>query len=193
MGSPTFLPAAAVVVEDDVVGALEGAAGEEGEGQEGVEALEVDAVDGVERAVDLDVDGSGDDDVGHLREDVCDFDGGSGGAHADEVAGGVGANEHVHADAVLAGLEAIELAHQDGGDGEDHDDLDGDGEAADKRAEGTMDEIADNQFIHAVSSVWEWAWRRDGWVLDDTVGRCGCLERSSERSFGEVIWRSQGV
>ncbi len=74
------------------------------EGQEGVVALEVDAVDVVEGAVDLDVDGRGDDDVGDLGEDVGDFDGGAGGAHADEIVGGAGAHEHVHADAVLAGL-----------------------------------------------------------------------------------------
>ncbi len=145
-----------VVVDDDVVGSLERSAGDKGEGQEVVEAFEVDAVDGVEGAGDLDVDWGGDGDVGDFGEDVGDFDGGSGGAHADEVAGGVGAHEHVHADAVLTGLEAVELAHQDGGDGEDHDDLNRDGEAADEGAEGTMDEVADNKFIHAVNSVWEW-------------------------------------
>src|SRR5271170_2253100 len=137
-----FFAGGGVVVEEDIVGTLEGGAGEEGEGQERVEALEVDAVDGVEGAIDLDVDGGRDDDVGDFREDFCNLDGGSGRAHADEVAGGVGADEHVHADAVLAGLEAVELAHQDGGDGEDHDDLYGDGETADERAEGTVDQIA---------------------------------------------------
>ena len=104
---------------------------------------------------DLDVDWCGDGDVGNAVEDVGDLDGGAGGAHADEVAGSAGADEHVHADAVLAGLEAVELAHQDGGDGEDHDDLDGDGEDADERTERTMDEIADNQFVHARTSVWD--------------------------------------
>ena len=93
--------------------------------------------------------------MGDLGEDIGDLDGGSGGAHADEVAGGVGAHEHIHADAVLTGLEAVELAHQDGSDGEDHDDLDGDGEAADERTQGTVDEIADDKFVHAVNSVWE--------------------------------------
>src|SRR5277367_1344636 len=150
-----FFAGGGVVVEDDVVRALEGCAGEEGEGQERVKALEVDAVDGVQGAVDLDVDGCGDDDVGDFGEDVCDFDGSSGGAHTDEIAGGVGAHEHIHADAVLTGLEAVELAHEDGGDGEDHDDLDGDSEAADERTQGTMDEIADNKFVHSVNSVLE--------------------------------------
>src|ERR1700761_6536522 len=137
-----FFAGGGVVVEDDVVGALEGCAGEEGEGQERVEALEVDAVDGVEGAVDLDVDGGGDDDVGDFSEDICDFDGGPGGAHADEVAGAVGADEHVHADAVLARLESVELAHQDGSDGEDHDDFGGEREAVVEEAERTVDKIA---------------------------------------------------
>ena len=123
---------------------MKGAAGEEDEGEKAVVGLEVDAVDVVERAGDLDVDGGDDLDVRDLREDVGDFDGGAGGAHADEVIGGAGADEHVHADAVGAVLEAVELAHQNGGDGEDHDDFDGDGEAADERTERTMDEIADN-------------------------------------------------
>jgi hypothetical protein len=93
--------------------------------------------------------------VGNLSEDVGYLDGGSGGAHTDEVVGRTGANEHVHADAVGAVLEAVELAHQDGRDGEDHDDFNGDGEAADEGTQGAMDEIADNQFIHASTSVWE--------------------------------------
>src|SRR6202021_3828798 len=66
-----------------------------------------------------------------------------------------GTHEPYQARACLAGLEAGELAHQDGGDGEDHDDLDGDGEAANERAQGTMDEIANNQFVHTGISVWE--------------------------------------
>ncbi len=82
--------------------------------------------------------------MGNLRKDVGNFDGGACGAHADEVAGSVGTHEDVHAYAVLAGLEAVELAHQDGGDGENHDDLDGNGEATDKRAQRAMDEIADD-------------------------------------------------
>src|SRR5205823_13735751 len=133
-----------VVVDDDVVGSLERSAGEEDEGQEAVVGLEVDAVDVVEGTGDLDVDWGDDLDVRDLGEDVCDLDGGAGGAHADEVIGGAGADEHVHADAVGAILEAVKLAHQDGGDGEDHDDLDGNGEAADEGTQGTMDEIAED-------------------------------------------------
>ncbi len=144
-----------VVVEDDVVWALKRAAGDEGEGPKVVEGLEVDAVDAIEGAGDLDVDWRGDDDVGYLSNNVGYLDGGAGGAHPDKVVGGAGADEHVHADAVLAGFEAVELAHQDCGDGENHDDFNGDGEAADERAQGTMDEIADYQFVHAVSSVWD--------------------------------------
>jgi hypothetical protein len=150
-----LLAGSGIVVEDDIVRTLKRCSGEEGEGQKAVEGLEVDAVDGVERTVDLNVDGGCDDYVRNLGEDGSDLDGGAGGAHADEVAGGVGAYEDVHADAVLAGLEAVELAHQDGRDGEDHDYLNGDGKDADERAKGTMDKIAGNQFIHAGTSVWE--------------------------------------
>ena len=133
-----------VVVEDGVVRSLERGAGEKGKGQQVVEALVIDPVDGVEGTVDLHVDRSRDHNVGNLCEDVGDLDGGAGGAHADEIAGGVGTHEHVHADPVLTGLEAVELAHQDRRDGEDHDDFDGDGEAADEGTQGTMDKIADN-------------------------------------------------
>src|SRR5262249_47418182 len=143
-GVAYFFTGADVVVDDDVVGALEGSAGEEDEGQKAVVRLEVDAVDVVERAGDLDVDRGDDLDVGDPGEDVGDPDGGAGGAHADEVIGGAGADEHVHTDPVGAVLEAVELTHQDGGDGEDHDDFKGDGETADKRTERTMDEVADN-------------------------------------------------
>ena len=65
--------------------------------------------------------------------------------------------EHVHADAVLAGLEAVELAHQDGRDGEDHDDFNGDGKDAYQGAKRTVDQVADDEFVHAVTSVWEWS------------------------------------
>ena len=47
--------------------------------------------------------------MGDLGEDVGDLDGGGSGAHADEVVGGAGTDEHVHADAVVRSLKPLSL------------------------------------------------------------------------------------
>ena len=117
----------------------------------------VDTVDVFETLAggELDIDGGGDGDVREGAEDIRDLDGGGGSRHADEVGDGSGVRDHVHADAAGAGALAVEHAEHDGCDGEDHDDFDRNGEGADERAQRTMDEIADNQFVHTSNSVWE--------------------------------------
>ncbi len=76
--------------------------------------------------------------------------------HADKVGRGSWVRDHVHADSALASaLKPLSIAHHDAGDGEDHDDLDGYGEDTDEGAQGTVDKVADDKFIHASTSVWE--------------------------------------
>ena len=138
------------VVDDHVVGLLERRARFKDERAKGVVALVVDAEDIFDRTggVQLDVDGRDDLDVGELAEDLADANISGGGAGGDECAGGSGANDHVAADAFLLVAAGIEHAKHDGGDREDHDDLDRDGEGADDRAQGTMDEITEDELIH---------------------------------------------
>jgi len=69
-------------------------------------------------------------------------------AHADEVIAVLGA-QTCPSDAVLTLLEAVEFSHEDGGDRKDHDDFDGNGEDADERTQRAMDEVAEDEFVHA--------------------------------------------
>ena len=122
----------------------------EDEGAKRVVAREVDAEDVLDRAggVELDVDRRDDLNMGELAEDIADANVGGGGAGVHQRGGGAGMHDHVPADAVLLLAAAVEDAEHDGGDREDHDDLDRDSKGADDGAQGTMDEIAEDEFIH---------------------------------------------
>lgn len=67
-------------------------------------------------------------------------------------------NDHIASNPALAGLGAVQHAEHDGGDREDHDDLDAHGKGADEGAERTMDEIAYDEFVHDTSQYMRAAW-----------------------------------
>src|SRR5260370_21454883 len=93
-------------------GAVKGSSRAEGEWEESVVGLEVDAVNVIEGSGDLDVYGGDDDDVGDLLKDLGDFNGGSGGAHADEIAGGARGAASRQAVSVPAGPASTELVRR---------------------------------------------------------------------------------
>jgi hypothetical protein len=58
-------------------------------------------------------------------------------------------DHHVAPNANLLVPAGIEHAEHDGSDRKDHNDLDRDGEGTDDGTQGTMDEIAEDEFIHS--------------------------------------------
>jgi len=139
-----------IVVDDNVIGVLEGTTSDKDEGSKRVVALEVDAVDVFETLAGgkLDVDGRGNNDVRKRTENVRYLDGCGCSGHANEIGPGSRMGDHVHTNAALAGALAVEHPEHNGSDGEDHDDFNRYGEGADERTQGTMDEITNNQFVH---------------------------------------------
>jgi hypothetical protein len=118
--------------------------------------------------------------VRESAEDVSNLDGGGGAGYAHKVGAGSGMGNHVHSDAALAGALSVEHAKHDGGDGEDHDDLDRYGEGADERTRGTMDEIADNQFVHTATSVVESGYERRRGVRQEKRPTAGMDELAAD-------------
>jgi hypothetical protein len=138
------------IIDDDVKGLLEWAAGFEDEGPERVVALEVDTVDVFDGAgrIDLDVDGRDGFNVWKLAKYIGDTDVRGGGASGDERIGCAGTDDHIPANTCLLVTAGVEHAKHDGGDRKDHDHLDRDSEGADDGAQRTMDEIAKDELVH---------------------------------------------
>ena len=148
-----LVTAGGVVVDDDVVRALKGTAGEELEGAKGVVAGVIDAEDAFDRAggVELRDHRGHHGDVGQFSYDIRDFGGHRRAPDGGEEAGVRRLNHHVRPDAEGAGAAAAHLADEDSGDGEDHDDFYGNSQHADGYTDRPVEQVAENQLVHRAS------------------------------------------
>src|SRR5579884_181160 len=138
------------VVYDDVVWTLKWASGDEDEGAQRVETFVINAPEGLHRAGHIEVgnDGCGHGNMRQPGDDIGDFGRYGRASNAGDKAGVGRAHDHVSADAsgLVSGIG--DLPDHDADDGEDHDDLYGDGEDADDGTQGAVQHIAEDELVH---------------------------------------------
>ena len=138
------------IVDNQVVRLFERSATHEHKRAQGVVALEINAVDifyGASRRK-FDVDRRHHLHMRQIAEYLgnANISGSRTGHHHGRR--GTGMHDHIHANPCRLSAAAVQNAVKDCHHRENHDDLDGDGECADDRAQGAMNEIAEDQFIH---------------------------------------------